>query len=196
MLQFLSQVFLLLAIYSRVSGGNQSDLAVTRAFYFMTILLLRLCLEKSMIVLNSLNGFSKPPIPSIVVYRSTSPPVFLDEFSIYLENVIMCPEPLIIAGTSISIWTWCIVTIQEDSKSYWKLLVSLSGHVLDPVITRSADDQILGPISTSLRSSDYRMVECFVYFPSPVLSKESVSFLKLKGIDINMLIRYYVVHCV
>ena len=98
MIQFLSQVFLLLAIYSRVSGGNQSDLAVTRAFYFMAILLLRLCLEKSVIVLNSLNGFSKPPIPSKVVYRSTSPPVFLDEFSIYLENVIMCPEPLIIAG--------------------------------------------------------------------------------------------------
>ena len=126
MIQFVSQVFLLLAIYSRVSGGNQIDLAVTRAFYFMTILLLCLCLEKNVIVLNSLNGFSKPPIRSRAVYRSTSPPVFLDEFSIYLENIIMCPEPLIIAEDVNFHLDMVHITIQEDSKSYWKLLVSLS----------------------------------------------------------------------
>ena len=61
----------------------------------------------------------------------------------------------------------------------------ISGHILDLVITRSIDDLILGPISTSLPLSDHLIVECFVYFPSPLLSKKSVSFRKLKDIDID-----------
>lgn len=127
------------------------------------------------------------------MYRCTSPPVFLDEFYIYLENVIMCPELLIIAGD----FNFHLDLVHSNnSRRFEELLETfslsqqetvskhISGHVLDRVITRSTDDQILGPISTSLRCSDHLIVECFVYFLSPFLFKESVSFLKLKGTDI------------
>ena len=46
-----SQAFLLVVIYSRVSRGNQINLAVAPAFYFMTLLLLRLWLEKNIWIL-------------------------------------------------------------------------------------------------------------------------------------------------
>ena len=90
----LSSLGYLFKSFRRQSERPGGDTGILFHDYFVASFVL----GKSMIVLNSLNGFSKPPIPSIVVYRSTSPPVFLDEFSIYLENVIMCPEPLIIAG--------------------------------------------------------------------------------------------------
>lgn len=58
----------------------------------------------------------------------------------------------------------------------------ISEHILDLVITRSIDDQILGRISTSLPLSDRLNVEGFVSFPSPFLSNKSVSFRKLKAL--------------
>ena len=58
-------------------------------------------------------------------------------------------------------------------------------HILDLIITRSTNDLILGPINATLPLSDHFFVECFIRFPSPSISSKSVSYRKLKSIDID-----------
>lgn len=80
-----------MAIYSRVSHGNQINLAVVEAFYSTTLLMLYSWMG------NDMNLWNRS---ILAVYRlpSSSASVFFDEFSLYLENIVMCPEPLVKPG--------------------------------------------------------------------------------------------------
>ena len=62
----------------------------------------------------------------------------------------------------------------------------VSGHTLDVIITRSSDNLIAGPVVTTLMLSHHLFVECLVHFPSPSLSKKTVSLPKLKDINIDV----------
>ena len=95
----------------------------------------------------------------IIVYRppySSLHPVpasvFFDEFSQFLENVVMCPEVLVISGD----FNFHLDDLRDnDTKKFMDLLETfslsqhvsgptlLSGHTLDLIITRSSDDVVL-----------------------------------------------------
>ena len=111
------------------------------------------------------------------VYRppSSSASVFFDEFSSYIENIniVMCPEPLVIAGD----FNFHMDSVHnKDTVSFNELLetfglsqhVSVSthmfGHILDLIITRSTNDLTLGPVNATLPLSDHFFVKCFIRF--------------------------------
>lgn len=106
----------------------------------------------------------------------------------------MCPEPLIIAGD----FNFHLDLVHSNNSRRFKefletfglpqqltLSTHISRYILDLVINRSVDDQILGSIITLFSLSDHLIVECSVYFPSQPLSKKPVSFCKLEGSDIE-----------
>ena len=132
----------------------------------------------------------------VAVYRppSSSASVFFDEFSSYHENIVMCPEPLVVAGD----FNFHMDLVHsKDAVTFSELLETFGpsqhvsvpthifGHILDLIITRSTNDLILGPINATLPLSDHFFVECFIRFPSPLISSKSVSYRKLKSIDID-----------
>ena len=72
----------------------------------------------------------------VAVYRppSSSASVFFDEFSSYLENIVMCPEPLVIAGD----FNFHMDLVHsKDAVTFNKLLETfgLSQHVSVPHIS-------------------------------------------------------------
>ena len=132
----------------------------------------------------------------VAVYRpsSSSASVFFDEFSSYLENIVMCPQPLVIAGDfnfqMDLVHSKDAVSFNEFLETfglsqYVSVPTHIFGHILDLIITRSTNDLILGPINATLPLSDHFFVECFIRFPSPSISSKSVSYRKLKSIDID-----------
>ncbi|PFX29714.1 putative RNA-directed DNA polymerase from transposon X-element [Stylophora pistillata] len=132
----------------------------------------------------------------VAVYRppNSSASVFLDEFSSYLENIVMCPEPLIIAGDfnfhMDLVHSNCAIRFKElletfSLSQHVTMSTHISGHILDLIITRSTSDLILGPINVTLPISDHFFVECFIRFPSSSISTKSVSYRRLKNIDID-----------
>ena len=121
----------------------------------------------------------------IIVYRqpySSLDPVFasvfFDEFSQFLENVVMCPE------------------VDNDTKKFMDLLETfslsqhvsgpthLSGHTLDLIITRLSDDVVLASPKGTFPISDHFIIQCPIGFPWPALSCKELTFCKLKNIDI------------
>ena len=61
----------------------------------------------------------------------------------------------------------------------------VSSHILDLIITRSSDSLFFGPVDSTLMLSDNLFVECLPHFPSPSFSMKTISFRKLKDIDID-----------
>ena len=132
----------------------------------------------------------------VAVYRppSSSVSVFFDEFLSYLENIVMCPEPLVIAG---DFHFHMDLVHSKDAVTFNELLETFGlsqhvsvpthifGHILDVIITRSTNEFFLGPINATLPLSDHFFVECFIHSPSPSISSKSVSYQKLKSIDID-----------
>ena len=60
----------------------------------------------------------------------------------------------------------------------------LSGHTSDLIITRSSDDDVLGSPEATFPISDRFIIQCPIGFPRPALSREELTFLRLKNIDI------------
>ena len=136
----------------------------------------------------------------IIVYRqpySSLHPVFasvfFDEFSQFLENVVMCPEVLVISGD----FNLHLDDLGDnDTKKFMDLLETfslsqhvsgptlLSGHTLDLIITRSSDDVVLASPKATFPISDHFIIQCPIGFPRPALSCKELTFRKLKNIDI------------
>ena len=137
----------------------------------------------------------------IVVYRPpyseahpVTPCVFFREFALYLENVVLCPEILIIAGD----FNFHMDDPSDaDVKKLNDLLETfgLSQHVtfathvsglwLDLIITRATNDIMVCSPRPSLFLSDYCFAECALSIPSPSLTVKEVAFRRWKQIDIS-----------
>ncbi|XP_068741951.1 uncharacterized protein [Montipora capricornis] len=135
----------------------------------------------------------------IVIYRppySAAHPVtsgvFLDEFSVYLESVVMSPEPLLITG-DLNIH----VNVSRDphASRFLELLTSMgleqhvdkpthiSGHTLDLIITRCSDSLLCAKPITDYLISDHVTVLCDLQLGKPPPKVKQVSYRKIKGID-------------
>ena len=117
--------------------------------------------------------------------------MFFEEFANYLENVVMCPEILVITGD---------FNFHLDDSTFTELLetfgllqhISLpthvSGHTLDLLITRSSNDICICSTNfSSLRISDHYFVHGKLSIPRPHLLVEKVKFRKLKQINVEAL---------
>ena len=105
---------------------------------------------------------------------------FLDQFSSLLEPILLCKEPLIITG-DFNIH----VDIPSESLQFSELLRSLSliqqpthekGHILDLIISRSADNIILSDPSPVHLFSDHFSISCSLSLSKPSLSSQVVSY--------------------
>ena len=144
----------------------------------------------------------KRTIKVVIIYRppysddhSVSSHVFFDEFSSYLENIVMAPEVLLITG-DFNFHIDC--PSNADAKKFADLLDTFgliqhvhvpthsSGHTLDLVITRSTNDvTIISPLTT-FALSDHSFVECLLDIPRPNISVSEVHYRKLKQIDLEV----------
>ena len=85
--------------------------------------------------------------------------VFFDEFSQFLENVVMCPE------------------VDNDTKKFMDLLETssllqhvsgpthLSGHTFDLIITLLSDDVVLASPKATFPISNHFIIQCPIGFP-------------------------------
>ncbi len=118
--------------------------------------------------------------------------VFFDEFSSYLETIVMVPEVLMITGD----FNFHIDSpTNPDTKKFMDLLdtfgliqhvqvpTHLSGHTLDLIITRSTNDVMITSPITTLDLSDHFFVECSLDIPRPNMSVSEVHYRKFKQID-------------
>ena len=115
----------------------------------------------------------RPPYSSL---HSVSTSV--DEFSQFLENVVMCPEALVISGD----FNLHLDDLRDsDTKKLEDLLETfnlsqyvsgpthLSGQTLDLIITRSSDDIVLASPKTTFPISDHFIIQCPIGFSRPAL---------------------------
>ena len=100
--------------------------------------------------------------------------VFFDEFSQFLENVVMCPKVLVISGD----FNLHLDDLRDnDTKKFMDLLETfslsqhvsgpnnLSGHTLDLIVTRSSDDVVLASPKATFPISDHFIIQCPIGFP-------------------------------
>ena len=133
----------------------------------------------------------RPPYSSL---HPVSTSVFFDEFSQFLENVVMCPEALVISGD----FNLHLDDLRDnDTKKFMDLLETfnlsqhvsgpthLSGHTLDLIITRSSDDIVLASPKTTFPISDHFIIHCPIGFSRPALSCKKMTFRKLRKIDLE-----------
>lgn len=120
--------------------------------------------------------------------------VFFDEFTTYLESIIMSPEPLLITGDfNIHVNT----PSDSDASRFHDLLSSMgleqhvdkpthiSGHTLDLIITRCSDSLLTATPMADYLFSDHITVLCDLTLGKPSSKIEQVSYRKLKAIDIE-----------
>jgi exonuclease III len=137
----------------------------------------------------------------VIVYRppySDVHPVtistFFEEFTIYLEGLVMCSEVLIIAG-DFNIHMDDLAHV--DTCRFSELLETFglvqhvnfathrSGHWLDLIITRSSNDVMVASPRPSLFLSDHCFAECVLAISSPGAIVKDVCFRKFSGIDFS-----------
>ena len=136
----------------------------------------------------------------IVLYRTpysslhpVSAPVFFNEFSQFLKNVVMCPEVLVICG---DFNLHLDDLLDNDSKKFMDLQETFSllqhvsgpthqsGHTLDLVITRSSDDVVFASPKAIFPISDHFIIQCPIVFQRPALSCKEVTFRKLNYLNL------------
>ena len=137
----------------------------------------------------------------IIIYRppySTAHPVsmstFLDEFSKYLESIVLSKAPICICGDfNIHIDD----NTNTDATSFKDLLESmclfqhvkqpthLMGHILDLIITRKSDEVVTGQPTTDRFISDHCSILCDLQTSSTPPRSRYVSSRKLKSIDLT-----------
>lgn len=131
--------------------------------------------------------------PPYSVTHPISSAMFFEEFSLYLENIVMCSEILLIAGD----FNFHLDNQQDnDTKRFQNILhtfgltqhVSVpthrSGHILDLVITRSSNDLIVDTPQAGLAISDHFFIECKLSLPRPPLKVAKLQFRNFKRIDL------------
>ena len=120
--------------------------------------------------------------------------MFLDNFADYLESIILCPEPLLIAG---DLNIHVDIHDHNDSVKFMDLLVSMGlvqhvntpthqrGHILDLIITREVDSLVHKPPISDCFLSDHCTVLCNLSLLKPSLTVREISYRKLKAIRLE-----------
>jgi hypothetical protein len=141
----------------------------------------------------------------LVIYRppySTEHPVtpqmFLEEFTEYMEPVILCKEPLIITGD----FNFHVNDMNDNTASkFMDLVFTLgleqhvkcptheSGHTLDLIITRSNKELILSEPYADYYISDHAFVLCNVSAPKPSLETRTIHFRPFKRMNTDLFIQ-------
>ena len=118
--------------------------------------------------------------------------VFFEEFSDYLESVVLCDEPLCILG-DFNIHMEDIQNLDQNKMS--EILASFglqqhvsfathqSGHTLDLIITRNCGDVNIGLPTAGYFLSDHCFVLSNLDFPKATFVTKSISFRKIKNMD-------------
>ena len=141
----------------------------------------------------------------VVVYR---PPysgehkvptsVFFDEFSAYLESLLLCKERLLICGD----FNIHVDSVDDpDSVKFRDLLESVglrqhvkksthnNGHILDLIITRFTDSTICKEPQVDRFISDHASVICHVLASRPFKARRKITYRKLNSVDTDKLRR-------
>ena len=116
------------------------------------------------------------------------------EISKYLQQLILCAEPLLITGD------FDIHVDMEDdpcASRFMEFLESLgleqhvheptheSNHTLDLIISRKGDSITLNSPKQTHFISDHSFVQCQLSCPIPLLEQRQISYRKLKNIDMK-----------
>ena len=143
--------------------------------------------------------FNSVCVRLVVVYRppSTKPSLFLTEFSAYLEQLVIMTGKLLIVGDF-------NIHLDDSSNLFSQKFLStiksfgleqhvsdpthVSGHVLDLVLSRPADRTIADCFVSGL-VSDHFVVRCLIRTHRPFRPQKTVSFRKLKSIDLDAFAR-------
>jgi len=137
----------------------------------------------------------------VSVYRppySTEHPissrVFFNEFSAYLEDIVMAPGILLITG-DFNFHVDC--RSDNDAKNFADILQTfglqqhvqvpthLTGHTLDLIITRSNNDITVSSPKSSVALSDHFFIECNLNIPRPSSNVKETLYRKLKTLDLH-----------
>ncbi len=140
-------------------------------------------------------------IKLIAIYRppySAAHPVlpgkFFEEFSNYLEDIVLCPEILMITGD----FNFHLDdTVNSNTIKFNEMLETFglkqhvctpthsSNHTLDLLITRSTSDINILSIESTFFLSDHCFVECNLSIPRLNDSKKLISYRDLRKINID-----------
>ena len=121
---------------------------------------------------------------------------FFQEFSFYLESLVMCNELLLICG-DFNIH----VDVPSDADTirlndllnsvglvqHVKRPTHIHGHTLDLIITRQADDIVDGEPLAERYFSDHAALICKLSVAKPPLRIKHAEYRKLKSVDITKL---------
>ena len=139
----------------------------------------------------------------VIIYRMpysqahpVTPKVFFQEFSSYLESMILVPESLVLTGN----FNFHVdIPEDPDARMFLDLLLSMglkqhvsgpthtSGHTLDLLITREHDSIIPEPPVMDRYLSDHAAILCSLNSSKPVRMVREISYRKLNSIDIDEL---------
>ena len=119
---------------------------------------------------------------------------FFDEFSNYLETIVLSPEILLISGdfnfhlddianTNTMKFNEMLETF--GLKQHVSKPTHSSNHILDLLITRSITDINVLSIENTLFLFDHCFVECKLSIPRPKHSNKEISFREMKKINID-----------
>ena len=118
--------------------------------------------------------------------------VFFDEFSSYLEDIVMALGILLIAG-DFNFHVDCLC--DNDAKNFEEIVLQQhvqvptheSGHTLDLVITRSNNDITVSSPKAALALSDHFFIECNLNIPRLSSTVNEIFYRKLKTLDFDAL---------
>ena len=118
---------------------------------------------------------------------------FLNEFANYIEMKVLCREELLLLGD----FNTRVDAIDDDATKFSDLLESLGlvqhvehathvhGHTLDLIISRKSDTTINGAPRIDRFLSDHGAVHFTINSNRPDITVKTVSYRKLKSIDMN-----------
>ena len=139
----------------------------------------------------------------IIIYRSlysqahpVTPRVFFEEFSSYLESVILSPEPLILSGdfnfhmdvpSDVDARVFSDLLTSMGLKQHVTVPTHISGHTLDLLITREHDPVICSAPVADRYLSDHASMLCTLNSLKPGHVVKELSYRKLKSFDLDSL---------
>ena len=146
-------------------------------------------------------GVDNKNINLIIIYRPPYSPahrvpasVFFQEFSSFLEEHVLCPQSLLITGD----FNFHLDVLSDyETKKFNDILCTfgltqhvtvpthVSGHTLDPIITRCSNDIVINCPYTTLTISDHSFVLCKLGIPRPHLQVKEVTYRNLKNISLE-----------
>ena len=134
-----------------------------------------------------------------IIYRqpySDSHPVttstFFDEFSDYLESLVLCDEPICLAGDfnihvddhqNIDQIKLCEIFASFGLVQKVSIPTHQSGHTLDLIATRNCSDVEISPPTAGYFLSDHCFILSKVSLPKPGFTSKTISFRKIKNMD-------------